>query len=663
MNKTLTPSSFCALVSSTGAMVWLRPIEAGAASVSAPPLDDVGAEQEQRAAAAKATLQRLVDERAAVRKAEHVRALGAVRHSSSLSLATMRPSAQQLYSMRPGPSPYLSGALAAKSGTEAAKVRRRRSKGGVEAELMPREMIGRAGPTAGEHISPPPPQPPHVHPPLPAAVSPPPRSRRSSLRSSTTEKRAASDPRSLSLVHLDSIPVTLSMPQLGAADMSLGAACSSAGLGSYGDAEMVDDYRTTDSTTHRARAHTLPPRRGLSRSATMPHERRDSWRTVTNPAPAHPPELTSTLSPNVPPPPFSSPPTTPAAAPAAVPAAASASCASRMSLLSHSRAGSVVLRLPTPGDLRRATSLDGLVPPEPTEALSRASAAEARAARHGVGAASVARLSAPPQRFSSIASRNASPLEFLASITDWSYRQAQRTPPEAPLRTRLSSLPSASRNGLEPLDGGMAGGGVSISNASLGECAPAHTTSRHSSAAAVQRRALFQSLQLASTPHGSASAAGPIGGALDVTMSRTATSTADSSVSMGSRRRQASAGITALDEPRLAPPGAGSCVDDLAAPPPWRESRPRQSREWVGLQAHIDAEMNASMHDLQSSSSTTTSAFRVASDATSHALFVKARPAPAPPSAKQGAHGVPWLGGAHGGARVATRSMAASSRE
>ena len=88
--------------------------------------------------------------------------------------------------------------------------------------------------------------------------------------------------------------------------------------------------------------------------------------------------------------------------------------------------------------MRRVASLDGLVPPLPNEALLRAQAAERRAANAPTTAA--VRLSSSPQPFSSLASRLASPYEFLASITDWSQSNA------APSTSALSALARATHD-------------------------------------------------------------------------------------------------------------------------------------------------------------------------------------------------------------------------
>jgi len=82
-----------------------------------------------------------------------------------------------------------------------------------------------------------------------------------------------------------------------------------------------------------------------------------------------------------------------------------------------------MLRLPTPHDLRRATSLGMLVPPEPPTDVQRALAYDKQRERP----LSV-QTSPAPVRFSSIASRQKSPLEFLASITDWSRATTPFTP-------------------------------------------------------------------------------------------------------------------------------------------------------------------------------------------------------------------------------------------
>lgn len=224
-----------------------------------------------------------------------------------------------------------------------------------------------------------------------------------------------SSARSLNLVHLAALPPRLASPELRPSTV-LGAACGPAGLGPHGDAELGDEEEEElqrQLENERKTPLYWSSGGGLGRSATAP-----------------PPRGLGSQSPL----PTLVPPPTADASGGGAPASPDAGGlkgkkktakdgGAQLSLLQGSRS-SQLLRMPTPLDLRKSASLGCLVPPEPTPDLLRAGAYEQRKSR-----GAPRRLTPAPSRFSSIASRNRSPLEFLASITDW-----DRPPSPAPSR-------------------------------------------------------------------------------------------------------------------------------------------------------------------------------------------------------------------------------------
>jgi len=230
--------------------------------------------------------------------------------------------------------------------------------------------------------------------------------------------------RPLHLVNLEGLqPKAASLLELRPRADDLGAACGPAGLGARGDEEMdaveEERLRRQHELMHKAplasRSAAALPTRGGSRAtadspllrhvSTAPHNLAHNLASAgTDHSADHWGAQDSVLGANVP-----------------AKSSGDKQRAPRSSLLrstSHE-----MLRLPTPHDLRRATSLGMLVPPEPPTDVQRALAYDKQRERP----LSV-QTSPAPVRFSSIASRQKSPLEFLASITDWSRATTPFTP-------------------------------------------------------------------------------------------------------------------------------------------------------------------------------------------------------------------------------------------
>jgi len=259
------------------------------------------------------------------------------------------------------------------------------------------------------------------------------------------------------------------------------------------------------------------------------------------------------------------------------------------------------VRLPSSINLKRATSLAGLVPPEPSDALLRAQANDRRAQRHSRGPNAV-RLSPAPERFSSVASRTRSPLEFLASITDWGRPETALDSSEPRTNARYGvPLATLSMEGRSAVGGGARGCAASTSQ---------HGPSPHGEA-------------------GSSRSAVGVGAAhrRPPTLPFTPTRTAE----QGELPQAHGAPVTERSLSSAAASGASQ--------PGLLLTRP--SREWVRRQAAMDAE-RASVPEPRSSSGMPICRTVPANSDERASIWVKSRPTPSPPRTMP-AIGVPWL--------------------
>jgi hypothetical protein len=421
-------------------MTWLRPIGASdgdGTSASLPTLDD-GA---QGALLAEEQLQKALVMREATRSTEHEQALSAVSSSERFLPSTGMLSREQLGMLQPKPSAHLSsGVLGRKSRPSKDHLHVLRSPGGLQQQqqqqhrswaqsqtfLLKSESLARSLPSLDSRSQSASPQ---------QQQQERQRQRQQPMPSDKAREEGPLRPRSL--VHLDRLPPTLDTPHLRPSGSCLGACVGPIGLGARGDVDLsgeeADLLRTKQKMEQERRV--VAPLVSLSRGATAP------W-------------LGGTGGLDSPP---ASPETAAEAAaqwkdqlrsarprPASSPRHLSNHRTRGSGLLQSSSNG--MLRLPTQLDMRRASSLAGLVPPEPTESILRARAADRRALHNATSSIATLRLSQPPLRFSSAASRAASPLDFLASITDWSRagtphaaREVLGTEPTARLRLSRGS--------------------------------------------------------------------------------------------------------------------------------------------------------------------------------------------------------------------------------
>ena len=178
-------------------------------------------------------------------------------------------------------------------------------------------------------------------------------------------------PRSRSLVHLDVLPPSLSRPRIHMS--ALGATVAPSGLGARGDAELGEEEE----------------------ALLVKDLEREEAKRVVAPRPANAPgSLTASF------------------------------CGDNMmasttseSKLVKSASTSSMFYMPSAyqGGSKAAMHLNGLVPPEANDALMRVRAEERRKERHGSNASMAIKMSPAPAKYSSIASRLASPMEFLHS--------------------------------------------------------------------------------------------------------------------------------------------------------------------------------------------------------------------------------------------------------
>ena len=178
-------------------------------------------------------------------------------------------------------------------------------------------------------------------------------------------------PRSRSLVHLDVLPPSLSRPRIHMS--ALGATVAPSGLGARGDAELGEEEEAL---------------------LVKDLEREEAKRVVAPRRVEAPGSLTASFcGDNM-----------------------MASTASESKLV-KSASTSSMFYMPSAyqGGSKAAMHLNGLVPPEANDALMRVRAEERRKERHGSNASMAIKMSPAPAKYSSIASRLASPMEFLHS--------------------------------------------------------------------------------------------------------------------------------------------------------------------------------------------------------------------------------------------------------
>ena len=360
-------------------MVWLRPIEqpAGAAATAQPAAGVTRTEPTlDDGTAARVTVTSNdpdADRIAAItarRAQEHKRALDVLSASQSMVPSASTLTRFQLEMLKPQPSPYQPGLLSSPTSNTSRNAARMAPPVARPPIFLPGgSAYGSAFPEAPEDSSKSSTRPTTSL--LSALLAPPPSSPPLRLLPSSEpsqpplqEQPTGKPTRSRSLVHLDKLPAKLSHPQVRPAGTSgLGAAVGPAGLGARGDAELpaAEIESLERERQHKVERRVVAPRTPLQRSATAP-KLGGGDATARGGAPA------------------------------------------ATSLLESASAGDL-LRLPTPGQLRKpSAALARLLPPEPSDGVLRARATDRRAALPYGPYASV-RLSDPPAKFSSIASR------------------------------------------------------------------------------------------------------------------------------------------------------------------------------------------------------------------------------------------------------------------
>ena len=300
----------------------------------------------------------------------------------------------QLEALKPQPSPYMSGAIGAVANRPPpTKAIREAASKPREAQMLQSESPQPRGATMQPWVD-------HLQQ-LTGSISMPTLTMVSSVAPSPAPslggmllRPRVPDPRSRSLVHLENLPARLAAPQMRPMQ-SLGADVQSAGLGPRGDEDLGEEE---------LRKELLREEQEMNRRVVAP-------RSLARSATASPSALGRSQ-----------------------PVRAASGPAGRLNIGLLEMSHCDVLHLPTAQDLRKP-SLLALVPPEPTNDLLRAQATDKRMQRHG-GApmAHMVKLAPPPSHFSSAASRRASPLEFLASRTDWAG-----TPKAPPMATRKAA--------------------------------------------------------------------------------------------------------------------------------------------------------------------------------------------------------------------------------
>lgn len=387
-------------------MVWLRPL-GGASTSSAPRLDDASALEQPADAAARQQLEAALQQKQAARQAEFSGALDALHKSPSFVPVGTTLTTAQLAAIQAQPSSYNAGVVgAAANPLGVGKPSPRRAKYHNKSNQPRSANLAPQQPPAAEADAPLPPPPPLADSSaLPIGPGYAPSDvyggigttslfTDSTSATATGAQRApeaavhvpGTSPRSRSLVHLETLPSSLAAPALRPVS-ALGAACGPAGLGARGDDDLSEAEHALllQDREHEQRRRMVAP---------QPSSKGRLPRSVSAPlAYARAAEM------QVPP-----------------PSVASTSSAMTPSSrdLAHAGGTSSMVRLPTAGDLRKAAHLENLVPPQPNDSLQRVLASERRQAKYGMAAVAV-KLAPAPTRFSSMASRLASPAEFFAS--------------------------------------------------------------------------------------------------------------------------------------------------------------------------------------------------------------------------------------------------------
>ena len=584
-------------------MVWLRPIGGSPTPTgtgTGPVLDDDSAQQPGE----DPKLTSLLAEKQAAREAEHAAALAAVSGSQQFLPAASQLTRKQLAALKPQPSAYDAGYVGAVASKPPATklAREARSRRGEQQEWRV---------TAPLRVKTPQPQlsfsMPALREPEPLIPSSPSvREAGGSGRSRANEVRDSSgppgtSPRSRSLVHLETLPPKLE-PQLRPVS-ALGAECGPAGLGPRGDAELA----STDLEEQ------------------LMQERREEARRVV--APQGSPLRSTSSSP-----------------------------ALQLGTAHHQRGAagmgwgaedggktrtllesvsSQMLHLPTPLDLRKSASLSGLVPPEPTEHLLRAQAADLRHRRRvDATAAAGIKISPPPVRFSSVASIRAAPLEFLATVTDWGSSNASHAPNMPSLGRRAIGTSGSLGSGLGAGIGagaGMGGGG------GTGSRKGSRSGFSLTGGSQTDLATVGQHPQLPGRPTRS-----DRGSAVSLGMSL-GTPAAATHASSAAQIAQA---VLSSSAATLPPSGytqpAAAAYGQQHSRRLFPKTPPRETRDWVQLQASLGAEFAMSASRTRAMGTGPPVPYREVATAVGN--FVTGKPTPAAPKHSfDDTHGVPWL--------------------
>ena len=588
-------------------------------------------------------MQAMLAQKQAQREVEHAEALAAVSNSQQYVPSASRLSRNQLEQLRQPQAPYFAGAagvIASKPPStqavrEATDMRRRQREAAISPPPPPR-----GSPVPESSLSNAPPMPT----PGDGAASEASSSRRSYSptggfrppRQALTSQlgRASESERSRSLVHLEVFPPRLAEHQLRSlpgfsGDEAIGARVGPAGLGPRGDLDLAESElrRLEDEERKEQQRRVVAPRAGRRGGVTSA------------------PDLRSSGGGGIP------------------------AVGSTMRLVASAKtwangdAGASFV-MPTPTRMRKSASLASVLVPEPSEALLRAQAIDRRTMRQGAPSLyAPVKLSAPPAHFSSVASVRASPLEFLASMTDWSgggrspptgeqqavvqqqqavvqQQQAQqpggedgRAADDSRLDSRLSAVQSAGGGGAPAgrrakrahaasaaVLAASAAGGASLRAAAGGAAAAGAAAAAGSSVGPPSASPLKKMSQSAATLGGTTAA-----GAF-----------APSASAAACTRFTASASAASLASATSAASTPSRHASTQRAPP-------RESRDWVARQQAIDAEYALSKRLLAASSRGGPKVpFR--ETPTSVGNFISGRPVPKPPRRSFAeTYGVPWL--------------------
>ena len=555
-------------------MVWLQPIGSTASAV-APPLDDAAALENPADLAARRQLEEGLAARQAERQQDFSGIFDALGSSPAYFPAGKALTSKQLETVRSQPSPYLAGVVGAASqprhtgrpvrvsNDPVSQDRVRRALIATEAAVTTSSAALQHSVTTGYMGNP--------SEGLGSMVA-------SSSRASTPHDGArapqvyhipGTTPRSRSLIHLDTLPSKLAEPLLRPVG-PFGAAVGPLGLGPRGDEEL-SDYEHAQLM--------LQLQREEQKRVVAPQASTALARSISAPAPLH------TAGPG-----------------ATWPEGATPTRSLAQSSSSH------MLKLPSPHDLRQTVRLGGLVPPEENTSMMRAKAAERRASRYGSAPVAV-RLSPSPMRFSSVASRLASPNEFFATIAE----------------SEGSVRGSVGADGVFMTEPSRYHPSAMMASSSSAPALPRYVPSAPTPHAA---RATAQKTPMApasTAPHG-----GHVGG---------------------------SPPPKARDGQRAPPPSRESVVvwhTNASAPAPAAPpaAAPRYAREWVNKQAGLEADFSARRAAGGLGQEGRLSAVRVPWKAQATNApplnFISNKPAPAPPRNQSVAHAPPWIADSRG---------------